>query len=651
MNRSRNRIAGIAINCFTVLAVAWSATAAPLQLELSEIVPLLESGRPKADATNGPSVTERPGFTRTHEGYLQSLSAAPGMEFPVTPLLTLTASSSAAGSPAPAALPAPAERIARQFLQQHGRLFGVRSAAVDFQMRLHQSIPGRHAVRLTQTYRGVPVFGGELVVQVTDGGGVEYVAGNFERDTAGLDADPSATTPRLTADEAAAAARAHEAPRAAGQPLAVTPPQLSLFAPTLLHMSGRTRLVWQMEVWSADHETVGRRVFIDAATGESVDGIALVHEALIRQISDAANTTNTDMVVRKEGGAPSAITDANQAYDYLGDTYDFYHSHFGRDSLDGTGIVLRGVVRYCSADKPCPLRNAFWNGAEMRFGTGFAVDDVTAHELTHGVTGYTSQLIYKNESGAINESMSDVFGEFVDLTNHRGSDSDSDRWLLGEDLPLDPNEFTYALRSMKDPHKYPLQSTGSPDWLGDSRYRPAVDQGTEDNDQGGVHYNSGVNNKLCYLLTDGDTFRERTVHGMGINAVAALYYEVNVHLLTASSGWTDLANAMKRAAINLGWDTPARYNLDVALAAAGIGPDLPQLYVDENRSGACVETGDSYCSFLFDGGPAGTLAKGVELLGNTAHGSLLLRGTAHTSRITGNVSIRAWESSARIVAP
>src|SRR5262249_42168341 len=146
-----------------------------------------------------------------------------------------------------------------------------------------------------------------------------------------------------------------------------------------------------------------------------------IKEAKNRSIFDSADVAGSNgTLVRSEGQPASGIADADAAYTYMGDTYDFYFSRFGRDSWDGAGGILIGRVRYCLLGGACPMANAFWNGSEMRFGNGFAVDDVTGHELTHAVTQIESNLIYWSEPGAINESISDIFGEFVDLTNGSG---------------------------------------------------------------------------------------------------------------------------------------------------------------------------------------------------------------------------------------
>ena len=134
---------------------------------------------------------------------------------------------------------------------------------------------------------------------------------------------------------------------------------------------------------------------------------------------------------------------------------------------------------------PCPLDNAFWNGAQMVYGESFAgADDVVGHELTHGVTDATSRLLYYGESGAINESMSDVMGELIDLGN--GIDQPADNWLLGEDLPIG------EIRSMINPPSF-----GDPDKMTSTLYFGGPQ------DSHGVHTNSGVDNKAAYLIARG----------------------------------------------------------------------------------------------------------------------------------------------------
>ena len=155
--------------------------------------------------------------------------------------------------------------------------------------------------------------------------------------------------------------------------------------------------------------------------------------------------------MRIEGGAPTGDADADRAYDFSGDTYNYFLNEHGRDSFDGSGATIISTVHFCVTTPPqCPLQNAFWNGTQIVYGEDFSLaDDVDAHELTHAVTEFSANLFYYMQSGALNESFSDIFGETVDLTNFAGNDTPAVRWLVGEDVPgigvirnmINPNAF------------------------------------------------------------------------------------------------------------------------------------------------------------------------------------------------------------------
>jgi hypothetical protein len=172
----------------------------------------------------------------------------------------------------------------------------------------------------------------------------------------------------------------------------------------------------------------------------------------------------------------------------------------------------------------------------MVYGDGFAsADDVVAHEMTHGVTEHESNLIYLNQSGAINESFSDIWGEFVDLTNSKGNDDLSVKWQMGEDLPPEIG----VIRDMSDPTA--VGSPPSPDRMLSPYYW------NHQCDNGGVHFNSGIGNKAAYLMTDGGSFNGKTITGIGITKVAKIFYEAQSHLLTTASDYNDLADALQQA--------------------------------------------------------------------------------------------------------
>jgi Zn-dependent metalloprotease len=200
--------------------------------------------------------------------------------------------------------------------------------------------------------------------------------------------------------------------------------------------------------------------------------------------------------VRGEGEPPVTDVSVNEAYDGLGDTWDFFWSAYGRNSIDDEGLPLDATVHFGVG-----YNNAFWNSQQMVFGDGdgrlfnrFTIAlDVIGHELTHGVTEDEAQLAYLFQPGALNESASDVFGSLVKQHRRNQTAKDAD-WLIGEGL-LAPGVQGVALRSMKAPgtaYDDPvLGKDPQPAHLNDFVH-------TYD-DNGGVHINSGIPNHAFYL--------------------------------------------------------------------------------------------------------------------------------------------------------
>jgi bacillolysin len=423
------------------------------------------------------------------------------------------------------------EQLARTFLGTYGRLFGVSNQAS--QLRRDPPRAGSRAVHLQQVVNGVPVTAGELAVDIDRGGNVLSVNGET------LPGAAPSTTPTVGAAAArdAAVAATAKAHGVAAATLDATTPKLEIYDNRLLGAPGldRALLVWHADVRGMAGDPFDDLVFVDAHTG----GVALrfdqLEAAKTRHVCDRNNVVNanpacTSPYTRTEGQGPTGIADVDRAYDYAGATYDFYSSRFGRDSIDGHGLVLNNTVRFCPSASQCPYRNAFWDGSEMVFGAGFTADDVVGHELTHGVTESESHLLYYFQSGAINESMSDVFGELIDLTDGLGNDAANVRWLLGEEVPGG------AIRNMQNPPQF-----GQPDKMTSTLYFGG------NTDNGGVHTNSGVGNKAASLLVDGGTFNGRTVTGLGIPKVARIYYKLQVDLMTSGTDYGDLFNLLPQA--------------------------------------------------------------------------------------------------------
>ncbi len=204
----------------------------------------------------------------------------------------------------------------------------------------------------------------------------------------------------------------------------------------------------------------------------------------------------TGTLVRKEEDPPSGDIAVDEAYDGAGATYDLYHDIYERNSVDNKGM---GIVSYVHYD--VNFDNAFWDGSEMVYGDGdgeifdrFTKSiDVIGHELTHGVTQYEANLVYSNQPGALNESMSDVFGSLVKQRTLNQTADQAD-WLIGEGLFM-PAIQGQALRSMKAPGTaYDDPTLGK-----DPQPATMKDYVNTTRDNGGVHINSGIPNHAFYL--------------------------------------------------------------------------------------------------------------------------------------------------------
>lgn len=223
-----------------------------------------------------------------------------------------------------------------------------------------------------------------------------------------------------------------------------------------------------------------------------------VEEGPQRTVYDARHrTVLPGTKVRSEGGEPVRDATVNRAYAGLGATFELLLTAYGHDSIDGSGLPLDATVHYDEN-----YGNAFWNGEQMVFGDGdgeifldFTVAvDVIAHELAHGFTQYSANLTYFGQPGALNESVSDVFGSLVKQYTLDQTADEAD-WLIGAGL-LAPRVSGVALRSMKAPG-----TAYDDDVLGKDPQPATMDDYVRTGrDNGGVHINSGIPNHAFHLL-------------------------------------------------------------------------------------------------------------------------------------------------------
>jgi Zn-dependent metalloprotease len=221
----------------------------------------------------------------------------------------------------------------------------------------------------------------------------------------------------------------------------------------------------------------------------------------------------------------------------VSETYRFFFQNFNRNSINNAGFQLKSYVNETST-----TNNAYWDGSIMHFGVrsatynyaGITAIDIAGHELTHGLTQYTSNLNYSYESGAINESMSDIFGKSVQFWSKPADVN----WTLS-------NDMAWNIRNMANPNQY-----SQPDcYKGTYWYT-----GTGDN--GGVHYNSGVGNYFFYLLVNGgsgtnDKGTAFGVTGLGLGCADSIIYRSETAYLTSTSNYLSWRNACISAATDL----------------------------------------------------------------------------------------------------
>lgn len=277
--------------------------------------------------------------------------------------------------------------------------------------------------------------------------------------------------------------------------------------------------------------------------------------AVHRSIHDAdGGTTLPGDLVRTEGQERSGDESVDEAYDGLGATWSLYDQAFDRNSLDDAGMELIATVHYGQ-----DFENAFWDGEQMIFGDGDGVYfrsftnavDVIGHELTHGVVQFTAGLIYVGQPGALHESVADCFGSMVKQRVRDQSAEEAD-WLIGEGVFTDAVDGE-ALRSMKAP------GTAYDDpVLGTDPQTASMDEYADlphdaENDNGGVHINSGIPNRAFYLAATG-------IGGTSWEGAGSLWYDaVTRGGLAKDADFAAFARATLDAAIRLHGEGSAQH--------------------------------------------------------------------------------------------
>ena len=472
-------------------------------------------------------------------------------------------------------------------------------------------VPGRRHTRLAQLHRGVPVLGAEIVVQEDGARTVSVLGSLFE----GIDID---VAQRLSPDDALdVAARRTGTDLGLGRrpELAILPHpdgSFRLVYPvrvftgsdlTIFYVDARTGgIAWsRSDLERQAAAGIGTGVLGDAKKmSVRPEGSSFVADDVLRppslvtfdlkgDIFRALNVLNGSVDLRAADLARDADnrwTDGAvvDAHTHAGWTYDYYFKRFGRRGLDDRDIEIRSIIhpalredasRYSTAIQDLFFLNAFYAGnGVMVYGDGFPPDhpvdgqvfdylagglDVVAHELTHGVTDYTSGLVYEGESGALNESFSDMMAAGVEFFfQAAGPSALQADYLLGEDV-IRPG----GVRSMSNPAAH-----GHPDHYS-RRYTGPLDGG-------GVHINSGIPNNVFYLAIEGGTHRTSglAVQGVGPGRreeIEKVMYRAFAFLMPPRANFSTARAATLQSARDLyGAGSAAERALAQAWTAAGV---------------------------------------------------------------------------------
>lgn len=411
----------------------------------------------------------------------------------------------------------PADK-AFSFFEQYGAVFGVTAARQQLAVTGITTDEDGTDVRMAQRHGTLPVLNARMNVHFDSAGNITAVNGTF---IPGLKV-PGA--PAITSQNAAGrAALAVASLTGAGvQALRTSTPLLGITKSGLAQdLPGQQFLAWSVTVTGPG---IRKFVTVDAIGGGIVEVFEGIHNARRRENYNNLSQPDYSLAVRCrfEGDPPSNEPDCDNAFVFSGDTYNFFFNGFRLDSFDGQGTTLRSYVHYFSSI--CP--NAFWNGQFMTYCTTFPHDDVAGHEISHGVTEFSSNLVYAYQPGALNESFSDIFGETIDLLNSSENEAGS-RWQIGEGI------VPGGLRNMQNPTVF-----GDPDSTDSPNYSCAA------SDNGGVHINSGVPNKAYALMVDGGTHNGITVTGIGLTRASAVQYRTNSRYLGVYSSFVDNNEAL-----------------------------------------------------------------------------------------------------------
>ncbi len=420
---------------------------------------------------------------------------------------------------------------------------------------------------LTQTLDNYPIYGSSIIVHIRNGNEIYSASGN-------LVLTNKKTTQKIKSEDSIKIA-IEDSIDTDRNNLAVRDMRLYYYNKGLLDQGDdfTNRIAAAFYLESKDAPT-SYSVFyiIDLFDGSVLYKENQIKEALNRTIHNC--TGSSCSVARQEGSSPSGIADADSAYTILGDVYNYFIQNFNRDSYDALGAPYIAYVNApTTATFRCP--NAAWTGQHMKFCDGLVARDIGWHELVHALTQNTAGLQYNKQSGALNESVSDMLAT-----------SSDNNWTMGEGSSVG------IIRSLSDPPSL-AKNPRQPDRLfSASYYCNGLTTRCDplSNDMCGVHVNSGIMNKAFYLMTDGGNFNGCTVSGIGRQRSSAIIYGALTDYLSSKSNFYDMYSAVQQSCADLyGATTSICQEAAKALQATEMDQQTPGSQVGPKCSGVAAK--------------------------------------------------------------
>jgi Zn-dependent metalloprotease len=499
-----------------------------------------------------------------------------------------------------------AKQISLEILGQTSKMQGLSVSSSLAVQKVDIDDLGMAHTKVRQVVNGIPVWEGEAIVHLRKDGSLATITDDMK---ANLVVNTEAN---LSQEDALSAVIGDYRGRAKMTDDA----KIDMW---IFRAKDRDHLVYRVSTARLDGSkgTSAPVVFIDAQTGEKVfeynnlqtaTGSSLYSGTVTLNTSSVGGTFYLEDTTKKigtfnmnstgnentgTGGTQSRYTDTDDVWDTTIQragvdaqygaikTFDYYGAIHGRNGIDGlggpgtttsaaTGTAM--IVSRVHFGTSGAYNNAFWFNNQMTYGDGNGTTfsplvtlDVAGHEMTHGVTEKTANLTYANESGALNEGMSDIFGAMVERYT-RGGVTNSDTWKIGEQC-YTPGTAGDALRYMANTHGNGTQTSG-----GDPDHYTERYTGTADS--GGVHTNSGILNKAFYLSSEGGTHHLSgvTTTGMGATDAEKIYYRGLSVYMTSGTNFAAARTALLNAATDLFGSTSTQYNtIATAWCAVGVG--------------------------------------------------------------------------------